>query len=103
VRNDQNAWNTGFTSNFTVTNNSSTAINGWSLVFTLPAGQVITSTWNATYTPTSGQVTARNVGFNAVIGANGGSISGFGFQATHTGNTAKPTSYTLNGTACTVQ
>jgi hypothetical protein len=102
VRDDMNAWNTGFTSNFTITNNSSTPIDGWSLVFTLPSGQVITSTWNATYTPTSGQVTAVNVGFNAMIGANGGMVSGFGFQATHTGNTNKPTSFTLNGTACTV-
>jgi hypothetical protein len=101
VRDDRNAWNTGFTSNFTVTNNGTTAINGWSLVFTLPAGQVITATWNATFTPTSGQVTARGVGFNTVINPNGGSVSGFGFQATHTGNTAKPTSFILNGTTCT--
>src|SRR2546421_1318071 len=78
VKDDMNAWNTGFTSNFTVTNNSGTAINGWSLVFTLPSGQTITSTWNATYTPTSGQVTARNVGFNAVINPAGGSVSGVG-------------------------
>jgi hypothetical protein len=102
VRDDMNAWDTGFTSNFTITNNSSTPINGWSLVFTLPSGQAITSGWNATYTPMSGQVTAVNVGFNAMIGANGGMVSGFGFQATHTGNTNKPTSFTLNGTACTV-
>jgi hypothetical protein len=27
---------------------------------------------------------------------------GIGFQASHTGNTAKPTSFTLNGTACAV-
>jgi hypothetical protein len=100
VRDDLNAWNTGFTSNFTITN--TTPINGWSLTFTLPAGQVITSTWNATYTPTSGQVTARNVGFNAAIPANGGTVRDFGFQATHTGNTAKPTSFTLNGTPCTI-
>jgi hypothetical protein len=27
---------------------------------------------------------------------------GIGFQATHTGNTAEPTSFTLNGNLCTV-
>jgi hypothetical protein len=102
VRDDMNAWNTGFTSNFTITNTSTTPINGWSLTFTLPAGQVITNGWNATYTPTSGQVTARNVSFNAAIPANGGTVGDFGFQATHTGNTAKPTSFTLNGTPCTI-
>jgi glucuronoarabinoxylan endo-1,4-beta-xylanase len=96
-----NAWNTGFTTDIGITNTSSTPVNGWALVFTLPSGQTITSGWNATYTPLSGQVTARNVGFNAMINP-GATVSGFGFQATHTGNTAKPTSFTLNGNACTV-
>ncbi|MFC0568069.1 cellulose binding domain-containing protein [Plantactinospora siamensis] len=32
--------------------------------------------------------------------APGGSVS-FGFQANHTGNTAAPTSFTLNGSPCT--
>jgi len=45
-------------------------------------------------------VTARNASYNGTIAA-GGSIS-IGFQATHTGNTAAPTSFTLNGAACTV-
>ena len=45
------AWNTGLTSNITITNTGTAAINGWSLVFTLPSGQTITSGWNATYQP----------------------------------------------------
>ncbi len=94
-----NAWNTGLTESITITNTGSTAINGWSLAFTLPGGQTITAGWNATYSPSSGQVTARNVTYNGAIPP-GGSV-GIGFQATHTGNTAKPTSFTLNGTACT--
>ncbi|HEV2778429.1 MAG TPA: PHB depolymerase family esterase [Actinophytocola sp.] len=102
VRDDLNAWNTGLTSTFTLTNTSTTPINGWTLTFTLPTGQTITSGWNATYTPTTGHITARNTSFNAMINPNGGTVSGFGFQATHTGNTAKPTSFTLNGTPCTV-
>ena len=57
-----------------------------------------TSGWNAAYTPTSGTVAARNVSYNATI-APGASV-GIGFQATHTGNTAKPTSFTLNGATC---
>jgi poly(3-hydroxybutyrate) depolymerase len=94
------AWNTGLTSNMTITNTGTAAISGWSLVFTLPGGQTITSGWNASYTPTSGQVTARNVSYNADIAA-GASVS-IGFQATHTGNTAKPGSFTLNGATCAV-
>ena len=45
-------------------------------------------------------MTARNVGYNAVIAAQG-SVT-VGFQATHTGNAAGPASFTLNGTPCTV-
>ncbi|ATO12522.1 esterase [Micromonospora sp. WMMA2032] len=93
-----NAWNSGLTANVTVRNTSTVAVNGWSLAFTLPAGQTITSGWNATYSPTSGQVTARNVAYNAVIPPNGS--TSIGFQATHTGNTARPTAFTLNGAAC---
>jgi len=92
------AWSTGLTESITITNSATTAINGWSLAFTLPSGQSITSGWNATYTPTSGAVTAKNVSYNAAI-APGASVS-IGFQATHTGNAAKPTSFTLNGTPC---
>ncbi|MEU8116490.1 PHB depolymerase family esterase [Micromonospora sp. NPDC048947] len=97
---DVNAWNTGLTENITVTNTGTSAVNGWSVVFTLPGGQTITSGWNATYSPNSGQVTARNVAYNGGIPANG-SVS-FGFQATHTGNNARPSSFTLNGASCTV-
>ncbi|MFI5934148.1 cellulose binding domain-containing protein [Actinoplanes sp. NPDC051494] len=94
-----NAWNSGLTADLTLTNTGTTAVNGWSLGFTLASGQAITSGWNATYAPTSGQVTARNVGYNAGI-APGASVS-IGFQATHTGNSAAPTAFTLNGAACT--
>ncbi|MFF5228891.1 PHB depolymerase family esterase [Dactylosporangium sp. NPDC000521] len=94
-----NAWNTGLTTAVTVTNAGSTAVNGWTLGFTLPLGQTVTSAWNATVTPASGAVTARNVSYNAAIPP-GGSTS-FGFQANHTGNTGKPSAFTLNGTACT--
>ena len=93
-----NAWSTGLTESITVSNTGSTAVNGWTLSFTLPAGQTITSGWNATYAPASGAVTAKNVSYNAAIPV-GGSVS-IGFQATHTGNTGTPAGFTLNGAAC---
>lgn len=95
-----NTWNTGFTTEVAITNTSSTAINGWSLVFTLPGGQTVTNSWNSTVSPASGQVTATNAPWNASVPAGGS--QGFGFQATHTGNTAEPSAFTLNGSACTV-
>ncbi|GAA4085355.1 extracellular catalytic domain type 1 short-chain-length polyhydroxyalkanoate depolymerase [Streptomyces shaanxiensis] len=94
-----NAWNTGLTASLTITNTSTTAVNGWQLGFTLPAGQTITNGWGATYTPGSGAVTASNASYNAAL-APGASVS-IGYQANHTGNSAAPGAFTLNGTACT--
>ncbi|WP_407690787.1 cellulose binding domain-containing protein [Saccharothrix syringae] len=82
----------------TITNTGTSAVNGWSLAFTLPGGQTITSGWGATYSPSSGQVTARNVAYNGTIAPN--ASIGIGFQATHGGDTAKPASFTLNGAPC---
>ncbi|MCP2326665.1 endo-1,4-beta-xylanase [Hamadaea flava] len=93
-----NAWNNGLTDNITIANTGTSAINGWSLKFTLASGQTITSGWSATYSPSSGAVTATNVNYNGSI-APGGSTT-IGFQATHSGNSAAPTGFTLNGAAC---
>ncbi|MEU6407701.1 cellulose binding domain-containing protein [Microbispora sp. NPDC046933] len=95
-----NSWSDGFTAGISITNTGTSTINGWTLAFTLPSGQSITSGWNATYTPSSGQVSARNVSYNATLAP--GATVDIGFQATHTGNTAKPTAFTLNGVPCTV-
>ncbi|MFI6762233.1 PHB depolymerase family esterase [Micromonospora sp. NPDC050417] len=95
-----NAWNTGLTAAITISNRGSAPVNGWTLAFTLPGGQTITSGWNASYSPSSGAVSARNVSYNGTIPPNGS--TSIGFQATHTGNTGRPASFTLNGVACTL-
>ncbi|WNM33606.1 cellulose binding domain-containing protein [Streptomyces sp. Li-HN-5-11] len=94
-----NVWQGGFTADVTVTNTSSSPVNGWKLAFTLPSGQQITSVWNASVSPSSGAVTASNVGYNEQITA-GGQAS-FGFQGTYGGAFAKPSGFSLNSTACT--
>ncbi|MER6282339.1 GH12 family glycosyl hydrolase domain-containing protein [Streptomyces sviceus] len=91
-------WQDGFTADVAVTNTGSSPVNGWNLAFTLPSGQRITNAWNAGVSPSSGSVTATNVGHNASI-APGGQVS-FGFQGTYSGSFAKPAAFSLNGTAC---
>jgi len=98
VTNAVSPWNTGLTDNITIKNTGSTAINGWSLKFNLASGQTITSGWNATYSPSSGAVTATNASYNGSIPP-GGSTT-IGFQANHSGNTAAPSGFSLNGAAC---
>ncbi|UQU67815.1 cellulose binding domain-containing protein [Couchioplanes caeruleus] len=93
-------WSSGFTATVSITNTGTSAVNGWTLSFTLPSGQSITSGWNATYSPASGQVNARNADYNGTL-APGATVE-IGFQATHTGNTAEPAAFTLNGIPCTV-
>ena len=93
-------WSTGYTAQVTIGNTSGSALSGWSLAFTLPSGQTITNSWNATISPASGAVTAKNVSYNGSIAANG-TVS-FGFQANHSGDSSKPTAFALNGTACSV-
>jgi hypothetical protein len=93
-----NVWSGGFTANVTVANTGTAAVNGWTLGFTLPSGQVITSSWNAALTGTGGAVAARNIAWNGAIPA-GGSTS-FGFQGTYGGSFARPASFTLNGSTC---
>ncbi|MEU8405763.1 PHB depolymerase family esterase [Micromonospora sp. NPDC048842] len=95
-----NAWNSGLTASVAITNTGATAVSGWALTFALPSGQRITSGWNAQYAPASGAVTARNVSYNNTIAPNA-SVE-IGFQATHEGGTGKPTSFALNGAACSV-
>jgi hypothetical protein len=93
-----NVWNNGYTANLTVANTGSSAINGWTLGFTLPGGQQITNSWNAALTGSSGAVSARNLSWNGSIPA-GGSTS-FGFQGTYSGSFAAPAAFTLNGSTC---
>jgi Cellulose binding domain/Cellulase (glycosyl hydrolase family 5)/Ricin-type beta-trefoil lectin domain-like len=95
-----NAWSSGFTVDVKVTNTSSQAIDGWTVGFTLPSGQAVTSAWNATLTGSTGAVKATNLAYNASLPA-GGSAQ-FGFQGTLSGTYGPPTAATLNGTSCTV-
>ncbi|MEV0167982.1 extracellular catalytic domain type 1 short-chain-length polyhydroxyalkanoate depolymerase [Nonomuraea fuscirosea] len=94
-----NTWNTGFTAEVKIVNTGTAPLSSWNLAFTLPAGQTVTSAWNATLSPSSGQVTARNAPYNGSVAP--GASASFGFQATHGGGTGKPAVFALNGTACT--
>ncbi|MCL6590180.1 MAG: cellulose binding domain-containing protein [Firmicutes bacterium] len=98
----QSDWGVGATVNVTVKNNTSAAVNGWTLAWTFPGNQTITNLWNGTYTQSGASVSVRDAGFNANIPANGGSVN-FGFNLNYSGSNAKPASFTLNGTACAVQ
>jgi hypothetical protein len=92
-------WAGGFVANLTITNTGSLPVNGWTLKFTFPGDQKITSAWNGVATQTGEAVSIVNESYNATI-APGGNTS-LGFQGTWTNSDATPTAFTLNGTPCT--
>lgn len=95
----QSQWNTGFTAGVTVRNTGSSAIDGWTLKWTWPSGQSVASAWNATVSQSGTQVTAVNAAHNGAIAA-GGSAT-FGFNGAWSGGNPAPSTFTLNGAACT--
>jgi O-glycosyl hydrolase len=89
----------GFTAQVTIANTGTTAISGWSLAFTFPGDQKITSNFNGGFSQTGENATLTNASYNGAI-APGASITD-GFQGTWTSNDTSPTSFTLNGATCT--
>jgi alpha-galactosidase len=92
-------WAGGFVANVTIANTGTATINGWSLKFTFPGDQQITSAWNATETQSGETATLTNVSYDGTIPPGGNTQ--IGFQGTWNSSDAAPTSFTLNGTTCT--
>ena len=94
----QSEWPGGFVIQVTITNTGTVTINGWTLTFTFPGDQHITSAWSSTVQQSGTQASFKDAGYNAMI-APGGNVS-FGFQGTWTSNDAVPLAFTLNGSPC---
>lgn len=97
-------WGNGFQVNLTITNTSTTIpVVGYSLTWSLGAGETFASGWNATYTPAGTGLAASNTAgaWNGVISPNGGTV-GFGFLGNKgTAAAQMPTDFRLNGEPCT--
>ncbi|HLI71215.1 MAG TPA: polysaccharide lyase family protein [Ktedonobacteraceae bacterium] len=91
-------WPGGFTGNIIITNTGSTTLNGWTLQFTFSGGQQVTQGWNGTFSQQGSQVTVQSLSYNSSLSP-GGSTS-VGFNGTWTSSNPSPTSFTLNGIAC---
>jgi hypothetical protein len=91
-------WSTGFVAQVSVANTGTTAINGWSLAFSYPGDQHVTSGWNAAVQQSGAAVTAANLGYDASI-APGAAVT-FGVMGSWHVSNAAPTGFTLNGANC---
>ncbi|XSG73700.1 glycosyl hydrolase family 8 [Herpetosiphon llansteffanensis] len=94
-----NDWGSGFTADVSIRNNGA-AINSWNVAWSFAGNQQITNLWNGVVSQTGQNVSVNSAGWNGSI-ASGGTAS-FGFQGTYSGSNPKPSSISLNGTACSV-
>jgi O-glycosyl hydrolase len=95
----QSQWAGGFVASVSITNNGTAPVNGWTLGFTFPGDQKITSIWNGADSQSGENVSITNLSYNSAIAA--GSSTSLGFQGTWSSSDAAPTAFTLNGASCT--
>lgn len=93
------SWTDGFQASVTIENTGATAVDGWTVAWSFPGSQQISSYWNAEITQSGSDVTATNASWNGTLSANGGEAS-FGFIGTGS-SSPSPTTFTVNGTTCT--
>ncbi len=91
-------WQGGFQGDVRITNLGD-ALSGWTLAFTFPSGQRVTQGWNATWTQSGSSVSVAALDWNRQLGT--GATASAGFTGSWSGSNAVPTSFSLNGTACT--
>jgi poly(hydroxyalkanoate) depolymerase family esterase len=91
-------WPGGFVDQIVIGNTGSSTISSWSLNFTFPGDQHITSDFNGTASQSGENATLTNASYNGTI-APGGNVT-VGFQGTWTNSDASPASFTLNGSVC---
>ncbi|WP_421734926.1 glycosyl hydrolase family 18 protein [Cellulomonas sp.] len=90
-------WGTGHQVNVKVTNSGTTVVNGWTIEFDLPAGDTISSSWDADVTRSGNHYTAKNKTWAPTL-APGASLT-WGYVAT--GPFKSPATCSINGVACT--
>ncbi|WBB80951.1 cellulose binding domain-containing protein [Micromonospora sp. WMMD882] len=71
-----NTWSGGYQGDVTVTAGGS-AINGWTVRWTLANGQTVSQLWNGSHTVSGSTVTVRNVEYNGSLPAGGNTTFGF--------------------------
>jgi hypothetical protein len=71
-----NSWQGGFQGEVTVTAGTA-PVNGWTVRWTLAAGQSITQLWSGTLSTSGGTATVRNAAWNGSLAPNGSTTFGF--------------------------
>ncbi|GAA1895497.1 cellulase family glycosylhydrolase [Streptomyces sodiiphilus] len=92
-------WPGGFQGEVVISNTGTSALDGWTLGWSFPAGQTVTNLWGGTVTQSGSAVTVRPASYTSVIPVSG-SVT-LGFTGTWTGSNTSPDTFTLDNSACT--
>jgi Cellulose binding domain/Glycosyl hydrolases family 18 len=90
------SWGTGYTGQYTITNDGAAATAGWTLGFRLPGGASVTSLWNGADKLSGGQVTVTSASWDGAIKPGGSADVGFVVE----GSAAAPQDCTIDGAPC---
>jgi hypothetical protein len=90
-------WDDGYVASYVVRNTSGTASKGWTVQFSLPAGDTVTGLWNGVLTKQGSQMTVHNDDWNGTLSP--GSSTDFGFQVQGTGGD-QPSSCVIDDQTC---
>jgi len=91
-------WGTGYEASYRIANAGTVATTSWTLEFDLPAGALITSLWEGTFTQTGTHVTVHNAAWNGAIAPGAAVLPGY--DASYTGTFVAPANCLLNGGSC---
>ncbi|MER5323863.1 glycoside hydrolase family 9 protein [Streptosporangium roseum] len=93
------AWPDGFTTQVTVRNTGTEAVDGWALKWSFLGGQRVDDGWSASITQTGATATAGNLSWNKKIKPGGSVTFGFTGRSAPGANPA-PERFLLNGALC---
>lgn len=88
----QSSWSGGFVDDVSVTAGKS-GLTSWSVTFSWPGDEQVTSAWGANETQSGKTVTLTNESYNGTVAA-GASLTNVGVQGTYTSSDALPTAVT---------
>ncbi|SOD81203.1 mannan endo-1,4-beta-mannosidase [Streptomyces sp. 1222.2] len=91
-------WSGGFQGEIVIRNTGASAVNGWTLRWTFPDSQRVSSLWGGTAAQSGAAVTVTAASYTATVPA-AGSVT-LGFTASRGSTNPAPTAFTLNGAAC---
>ena len=94
-----NQWSNGFTGTVNVTNLGDPISGGWNVTWDFSGNQHVSQGWSATISQSGTRVTATNPSWSGSIATNA-SVN-FGFNADYSGTNTAPSTFSLNGVACT--